>query len=282
MCLADALVEEWGLEPGVSPAALGYSEEMLIDPWKVDEEEIVSRWGYIPFSSRPSDVDLDEVSEILIEDIALPLCGENGWRAGYSSMLDIAPTPVPSTSHGDCSWFSPAFRSRAPVPKEYARHLHVSNRFYVTVEIGFTPATLSDTLQSIKAAHPSIQLPLPNAFTPAVPSCSADPTMLTNPFGDSTNRTGRLSALASSNVPFPGKLRELVIPITIGSVAEPAMQCVSHAGESLARRLEREAREERGEEPSRDQGQGPEGAWICAPPDYQSALEAVPAYLPVA
>jgi hypothetical protein len=40
------------------------------------------------------------------------------------------------------------------------------------------------------------------------------------------------------------------------------------------------AREERGEDARAVHGEGEEGAWLCAPPDYAEALESAPAYLP--
>lgn len=285
--LATAVEDEWGLGIGVSPQALGYTEEVVLEPWCRDEEELVSRWGWVPYSSRPG-ADPTEKAEVVIQDIALPLSGLNGegWTHGYSTSLDIEPTTVPSQAHGDCSWFSPAFRSRPPVAKEYGRHVHVSSRFYLSVQVGFATPALRDTLAAIGAASPDMEIAQPNGFTqPCAPSTSRHSgASLANPFAAQTPRTTRPSSPASTTTSpfmtpaFPGKLRELFIPLTIGSVAEPAMSCIANVAETSQQRREREEREERGED-LRSEGDGPEGAWMCAPPRYEDALKAAPAYV---
>ncbi|GAA5849913.1 hypothetical protein JCM8547_000952 [Rhodosporidiobolus lusitaniae] len=287
--LASAIEDEWGLGPGMSMAALGYPEEVIHEPWCKEEEEIVSRWGWVPYSSRPG-ADPTEKAEVVIKDIALPLCGPDGmgWTHGYSSSLDLEPTATPSTTHGECSWFSPAFRNRPPVAKEYGRHVHVSSRFFLSIEVGFASPTLRETLLHLRDESPDLELPRPNSFTsatsPRTSSYSGHST--SNPFFTPSSRTRRSSPAASTpagQLPFPGKLRELFIPITIGSVAEPGLACLNGTGandaESAARRAEREAREERGEDTSRQHGEGPEGAWLCAPPRYEDALRSAPAYV---
>ncbi|KAL8286653.1 hypothetical protein RQP46_004181 [Phenoliferia psychrophenolica] len=285
--LATAIEDEWGLGIGVSPAQLGYTEETVLEPWCRDEEEIVSRWGWVPYSSRPG-ADPSAKAEVVIQDIALPLSGLHGegWTHGYSTSLDIEPTAVPSQAHGDCSWFSPAFRTRPPVAKEYGRHIHVSSRFYLSVQVGFATPQLRETLVAIGAASPDMEIAAPNSFTsPTLPSTSRHSGhSLSNPFAAQTPRTPRPSSPASPtsspfNTPaFPGKLRELFIPLTIGSVAEPAMSCIAGVQESSQQRREREEREERGED-LRSEGEGPEGAWMCAPPLYEEALKCAPAYV---
>ncbi|GAA6001683.1 hypothetical protein JCM10207_002265 [Rhodosporidiobolus poonsookiae] len=285
--LQSAIEDEWGLGSGVSLASLGYPEEVIVEPWCKEEEEIVSRWGWVPYSSRPG-ADPNEKAEVVIKDIALPLTGPDGqpWSHGYSSSIDLEPTATPSAVHGECSWFSPAFRSRPPVAKEYGRHVHVSSRFFLSIEVGFASPALRDTLCALHSQSPDLELPRPNSFTaassPRVSSVSGQST--SNPFHVPSSRAARSSPGASmpaGALPFPGKLRELFIPVTIGSVAEPGMACLSGMGEaeSASRRAEREAREERGEDTRREHGEGPEGAWLCAPPVYEEALRTAPAYV---
>ncbi|GAA5832896.1 hypothetical protein JCM11251_000521 [Rhodosporidiobolus azoricus] len=285
--LAGAIEDEWGLGPGVSMASLGYPEEVIVEPWCKEEEEIVSRWGWVPYSSRPG-ADPNEKAEVVIKDIALPLTsGAEGWTHGYSSSLDLEPTSTPSSTHGECSWFSPAFRNRPPVAKEYGRHVHVSSRFFLSIEVGFASPALRETLLHLRDQSPDLELPRPNSFTAATsPRTSVYSGQSTsNPFFVPSPRTRRNSPAAETpagQLPFPGKLRELFIPVTIGSVAEPGLACFAGQGgeaESASRRAERQAREERGEEPSREHGEGPEGAWLCAPPQYEEALRTAPAYV---
>ncbi|KAM0752183.1 hypothetical protein T439DRAFT_379283 [Meredithblackwellia eburnea MCA 4105] len=300
--LATAIDDEWGLGMGVTPQALGYSEDVLLEPWCKEEVEIVSRWGWVPYASRPG-ANPHEKAEVVIQDIALPLSGPDGqgWSHGYSTCLDIEPVSVPSQTHGTCSWFSPAFRSRAPVAKEYARHVHLSARFYLSVQVGFANPSLGEVLKAVGSISPDMEIARPNNFTqPRAPGVSAfSGASLVNPFAAAASSSrggggggggggGRNSSSNSSsstspfnNPPsFPGKLRELFIPLTIGSVAEPSLDCIARAGdtESAAQRREREMREERGED-VRSLGEGPEGAWLCAPPRYEDALRSVPAYV---
>ncbi|BGP44900.1 hypothetical protein JCM10450v2_000715 [Rhodotorula kratochvilovae] len=286
--LAQAIEDEWGLGAGVSLAALGYPEEVIVDPWCKEEEEIVSRWGWVPYSSRPG-ADPSEKAEVVIKDISLPLCGADGrgWNHGYSTSLDLEPTSVPTSTHGECSWFSPAFRARPPVAKEYGKHVHVSTRFFLSIEVGFASPALRDTLAALQAQSPDLELPRANAFTaPASPRTSVFSGQSTsNPFFVPSTRSPRrvppgAEATPAGALPFPGKLRELFIPITVGSVAEPGLAClVATEGETAQRRQEREAREERGEDASAVHGEGPEGAWMCAPPRYEDALRSAPAYV---
>lgn len=284
--LATAIEDEWGQGLGVTPRALRYSEEVILEPWCRDEEEIISRWGWVPYSGRPG-ADPMEEAEVVIQDISLPLSGVRGegWTHGYSTSVDLEPAVVPSQAHGDCSWFSPAFRTRPPVVKEYAKHVHVSSRFFLSVQVGFATPALRETLLAIGAASPDMEIPAPNGFTqPCAPSTSRfSGASLANPFAAQTPRIARPSTPSSPttspfNTPaFPGKLRELWIPFTLGSVAEPSMSCFANV-ETAQMRADREEREERGED-VRGEGEGAEGAWMCAPPTYIAALKAAPAYL---
>lgn len=293
--LAVAIENDFGVN-GISPALLGLPEEVLMERWCKEETELVSRWGYIPYSSRPG-ANPSEKAEVIIQDLALPLSGlnESGWTSGYSTSLDLEPTIVPDQSHhGECSWFSPAFRHRPPVAREYSKHVHISSKFFVSIEIGFANATLQETLQAIKIISPDILIPSPATFTPPqIPSTSRfSGASLSNPFLPLANSTRShrpspttpTSPSTSTTSPFnpapsfPGKFREIFIPIEIGSVAEPSLDCISRADESSTSRAEREGREERGED-TRADGEGAEGAWRIAPPDYEDAISKVPAYL---
>ena len=277
-----AIEQEWGLGAGTSPGSCGYPEEVIVEPYCKAEEEIVSRWGWIPYSSRPG-ADPLEQAEVIIRDIALPLSGLDGegWSHGYSTGLDLEPTPVPSLQHGDCSWFSPAFRMRPPIAKEYQKHIHLSSRFFLSLEVGFAPAGLGDVLDAIGAASPDMEIPPPNTFTsPQRPSDSLFSGVdLSNPFHVPNLRSRRPSTPPPLSPAFPGRLRELFIPLTIGSVAEPAMSCIAAAGESVSRRAEREEREERGEDTRAELGEGADGAWLVAPPNYCDAVKSSPAYV---
>ncbi|GAA6058732.1 hypothetical protein JCM10212_003420 [Sporobolomyces blumeae] len=289
--LAGAIEDEWGLGTGVSLAQMGYPEEVIIEPWCREEEEVVSRWGWVPYASRPG-ADPTQKAEVVINDISLPLTGADGmgWTHGYSTALDLEPTSTPNQVHGECSWFSPSFRNRPPVEKEYGKHVHVSSRFYLSVEVGFASPQLAETLRDLGDESPDLELARPNTFTrPTSPSTSVySGASLSNPFFVPSSRT-RMTTSTPTRAgahPFPGKLRELLIPITIGSVAEPGLACLGPNGlgpasetESAARRAEREAREERGEDVRSLSGEGPEGAWLCAPPKYEDAVRTAPAYL---
>ncbi|GAA5950375.1 hypothetical protein JCM3765_004524 [Sporobolomyces pararoseus] len=284
MSLASAIEEEWGLGTGVSLSAMGYPEEVIVEPWCKEEEEIVSRWGWVPYSARPG-ADPTQKAEVVINDIALPLIGSNGmgWDHGYSTALDLEPTSTPSLTHGECSWFSPSFRNRPPISKEYSKHVHVSSRFFLSVEVGFASPQLRETLSALGQESPDLELPQPNTFTrPTSPRTSAySGASISNPFHVPSARSRHSAATPPSSLPFPGKLRELFIPITIGSVAEPGLACFTQErteAENASRRQEREQREERGEDVRSAEGEGPEGAWLCAPPQYEEAVKVAPAY----
>lgn len=99
---------------------------------------------------------------------------------------------------------------------------------------------------------------------------------------------------------FPGKIKEILIPVTIGSVAEPQMSCIisrasehAHAivpptqprsnptraatSEESAERAARDLDESEAERFERvgDDGEEP---WLCPPPTYKTAITSVPAY----
>ncbi|KAM0793165.1 hypothetical protein ACM66B_000639 [Microbotryomycetes sp. NB124-2] len=319
--LTVAVEKEWGLAPGQSLSSVGCPEDAALEPWCTEEEEVVSRWGWIPYASRPG-AEPTEQSEVVIRDVALPLSGTSaaGWTHGYSATLDLEPTTVPGQNHGDCSWFSPAFRHRAPVEKEYAKHLHVSTRFFLAIEVGFATPQLGDVLRKLGSCSPDMDIPMPNTFTtPSSPRASTVSGLsVTNPFHvpcNSATRNAASAAVPASPCTFPGTMRELMIPLTIGSVAEPttnrigplasvATRSSSSGGsadesqgyndeatvsqdesEARRRRAERDARQDRGEARSTSRvdeflNDGDDGAceraWLCAPPAYEDALKTVP------
>lgn len=133
----------------------------------------------------------------MIRDLAIPLLteGELGWSHGYSTTLDLEPSPAPAIDHhpvSGSSWFSPSFRRRPPVEKEYGRHLHASIRFSIAIEVGFarvpegsTDGVLGATLQEIRSVlGDEFQIPAPHTFTRAsAPKLSSTTgRSLTNPF----------------------------------------------------------------------------------------------------
>jgi hypothetical protein len=247
--LAAAIDEAWGVGAASTMAIGGFLDASIaMKEWCTSEEEVISRWGWIPYSSRPG-ADPTETAEVIIHDIGLPLSGieGEGWRHGYSTSLDIEPTPVPSLAHGESSWFSPAFRHRPPVAGEYEEHVHVSTRFFLKFEVGFSRRP------DFEVALSSLGIPPPPPFSftsPRGPSSTPGPSS-TNPF---------------PNNPFPGKLRSLLIPVTIGSVAEPSMECIVAAGISTGRQIEMD---ERLEVETEERDPAMEGTWLCAPPGYE-------------
>lgn len=171
-------------------------DEAMLATHLKEEKEICSRWGYIPYHLRPHANPMEEC-EVLIRDLAIPLLteGELGWSHGYSTALDLEPCPAPTLDHHPVtgsSWFSPAFRRRAPVEKEYGRHLHVSTRFSIAIEVGFarvpegcTEGILGETLSEIRSVlGDEFNIPAPHTFTKAsVPRTSSiTGGSLTNPF----------------------------------------------------------------------------------------------------
>ncbi|KAI5478501.1 hypothetical protein MNV49_005029 [Pseudohyphozyma bogoriensis] len=113
------LPESQPILPDCCDVAMHWLEEFL-----ETTKSLHSRWGWIPYSSQPG-ADPTKEAKVLILNIGLPLSGllndegnAQGWQHGYSTSLDIEPTAVPTLAHGDCSWFSPAFRlsSCSPTP----------------------------------------------------------------------------------------------------------------------------------------------------------------------
>ncbi|KAK4054837.1 hypothetical protein OIV83_000761 [Microbotryomycetes sp. JL201] len=310
--LTVAVEKEWGLAPGQSLSSVGCPEDAALEPWCTEEEEVVSRWGWIPYASRPG-AEPTEQSEVVIRDVGLPLSGTDGagWTHGYTATLDLEPTTVPGSNHGDCSWFSPAFRHRAPVEKEYAKHLHVSTRFFLAIEVGFATPALGDVLRKLGSCSPDMEFPMPNTFTsPSSPRASSVSGLsVTNPFHvpcSSARRDPASAAVPASPCSFPGTVRELMIPLTIGSVAEPttnrigplaavssrpsdlnSVETENEDEQARRRRAERDARQDRGESHSSPTSRGDaflndgddgasERAWLCAPPAYEDAVKTVP------
>ncbi|KAA1098008.1 hypothetical protein PGT21_026537 [Puccinia graminis f. sp. tritici] len=176
-------------------------EEVLLEKHLKEETEICSRWGYVPYHLRPNANPLEEC-EVLIRDLSIPLLndGEVGWAHGYSTSLELEPSEAPTIDHhpvSGSSWFAPAFRRRPPVEKEYGRHLHVSTRFSIAIEIGFArvpehaqaTGILHDTLQQVKmAVGDDFVIPAPHTFTKASqPKHTATGVSITNPFPASSS-----------------------------------------------------------------------------------------------
>ncbi|KAI7966037.1 hypothetical protein MJO29_001785 [Puccinia striiformis f. sp. tritici] len=199
-------------------------EEVLLEKHLKEEKEICSRWGYVPYHLRPNANPLEEC-EVLIRDLSIPLLndGELGWAHGYSTSLELDPSEAPLIDHhpvSGSSWFSPAFRRRPPVEKEYGRHLHVSTRFSIAIEIGFArvpehaqaTGVLHDTLQQVKmAVGDDFVIPAPHTFTKASsPRHTASGVSITNPFPASTS---------SSNAQPSGHRHQSSLPINLPSTS---------------------------------------------------------------
>lgn len=255
--LAAAIDGAWGAGATSTMAMGGFLDPSIaMKKWCTSEEEVVSRWGWIPYSSRPG-ADPTETAEVIIHDIGLPLSGiqGEGWTHGYSTSFDIEPTPVPSLTHGESSWFSPVFRHRPPVAAEYQEHVHVSTRFFLRVEVGFSRRPDFDVVLEALGITPPPALIF---SSPQGPSSTSGPSS-TNPFPNNSSR-------------FPGKLRSLLIPVTIGSVAEPSMECIIAAGMSPGRQIGQIGQIEMDERPeveTEELDQALEGIWLCAPPGYE-------------
>ncbi|POW08978.1 hypothetical protein PSTT_07112, partial [Puccinia striiformis] len=195
-------------------------EEVLLEKHLKEEKEICSRWGYVPYHLRPNANPLEEC-EVLIRDLSIPLLndGELGWAHGYSTSLELDPSEAPLIDHhpvSGSSWFSPAFRRRPPVEKEYGRHLHVSTRFSIAIEIGFArvpehaqaTGVLHDTLQQVKmAVGDDFVIPAPHTISPRH---TASGVSITNPFPASTS---------SSNAQPSGHRHQSSLPINLPSTS---------------------------------------------------------------
>ena len=289
------MMNEWGLP-----------EELFFEEFCKEEEEIVSRWGYIPYSLRAKEgAAPGSKAQVIISDITLPVAGPNGeWTHGYSSQLDLGPMPCPTMRHGECSWFSPALSDRPVAKADYDRHVHASARHYVSIEVGFANDKMKETLAEIGDSVNEMEIPQANSFTsPQAPTFSPlSGLSTTNPF-PSQGRSKRTASSPFQHAPqlpsFPGKLKEILIPVTIGSVAEPQMACiagrVNEAGPSVIpptpsrptpastpeQSAERAARDLDETENERFERVGDDGeeAWLCPPPSYKVAVSSVPAYV---
>jgi hypothetical protein len=292
------MVNEWGLP-----------DDMYMEEFCREEEEIVSRWGYVPYSVRAKEgATPGSKAQVIISDITLPV-GNGEWNHGYSCGLDLAPTASPSMKHGECSWFSPALSKRPPARQEYERYVHASTRHYVSIEVGFASDRLGDVLGQVGDVVQDMEVPQPNTFTvPSTPSTSTFTGLsVTNPFPSTTTisrtrRNGSIFQQIPTLPSFPGKLKEILIPITIGSVAEPQLSCLlsrnsdsqpsvipspprapatpqrAATAEESADRAARDADESEAERFERvgDDGEEP---WLFPPPSYATAVTTAPAYI---
>lgn len=290
------MMNEWGLP-----------EDLFFEEFCKEEEEIVSRWGYVPYSVRAREgATPGSKAQVIISDITLPVGSNDGeWKHGYSCALDLGPTTCPSMKHGECSWFSPALSKRPPTKSDYEKFIHASTRHFVSIEIGFANDKLADVLAQVGGAVPDLSIPEPNTFTyPSAPAAShVTGHSRTNPFpaASAASRTKKMHSPGTSTAwlpSFPGKVKEILIPVTIGSVAEPQMSCITQrvseapissvippaprstraaTAEESADRAARDADESESERFERvgDDGEEP---WLCPPPSYGAAVTTAPAY----
>lgn len=213
----------------------GLPDEMVWEQWRVSEDTLCSRWGYVPCEARIRSEEEYENAEVIMSDISLPVGGgSDGWQHGYSTAIDLPPSSRPSASSSTGSWFSPALQSViAGNAKDADRHLHVSTRFYLSVEIGFhsSPTRLGDLLAA-REAELGGNVPRPSTFTkPAAPginpfpgdcsgSATPSPFLGTRQGGASTSQWEKGAASSgasffgrssSASGVFPGTVRELLI-----------------------------------------------------------------------
>lgn len=295
---AHEAANEWGLP-----------EDIFMEEFCKEEEEIVSRWGYVPYSVRAkAGAAPGNKAQVVISDITLPVGSDDGsWDHGYTSFIDLGPSSPPSMQHGECSWFSAALSERKPLASDYQKYVHASSRHFISIEIGFAPTDLGRTLREISECVPDMEIPSANTFTcPKSPSTSPlSGLSVTNPFAcasSATHRVKRAQCSPFQHAPqlpaFPGKMKEILIPVTIGSVAEPQMSCIANrTAECLAsvipsatRQTPSATAEESAERAARDLdeseaeryervGDDGEEAWLCPPPSYKHALKSSPAYV---
>lgn len=225
----------------------GLPDEMVWEQWRVSEDTLCSRWGYVPCEARVRSDEEYENAEVIMRDISLPVgSGAEGWQHGYSTSIDLPPSARPSATSSTGSWFSPALQSViAGNAKDSDRHLHVSTRFFLSVEIGFhsSPTRLGDILAA-REAELGGAVPKPSTFTkPASPGVNPFPgdhsgSATPSPFlgggrqHGSTTQWERGAASASGSFfgrsstaggVFPGTVRELLI------VRTRLFQCPSYS-----------------------------------------------------
>lgn len=251
--------DDWGFGSGASDLS-----ELLWERYEKEEVELGQRWGVV---TLPASVDSKEGSHFQLKDIQLPLTGLSEANAGCTTSIDLAPAQgKPTMIHGDSSWFSPAAQRAMDASNSgaWSKHFHVSSRFFVAVEIGF-----------FNSSAPLQNYPL-NEFI----SCAGPP-----PFA---NRKNSHSATFTNKAPaFPGKLRELLVPIIVGSVSEPGQAWHLAQTASSGRPINRDPEDWQGEARG-PTVQGEDGAvatpetqghWVCPPPSYEDALVSAPGYV---
>lgn len=236
------------------------SKELLWERYEKEDMELGQRWGVV---TLPSSVTTEAQRHVQLKDIHLPLSGVSERNAGYSVSVDMPPSfGRPSLNHGESSWFSPVVEEAMAKTSNnsWNKYFHVSSRFYIAVEIGFFNGSASTTTSR------------PGQFV----ACSGP-----SPFVERKGMGRRFSAPA-----FPGKLRELLVPITVGSVSEPGQNWYQTQSAGTGRPINRDPDEWQGEERGAT-AEGEDGAqaapehqghWMYAPPSFEEALEAPPSY----
>ncbi|GAA95445.1 uncharacterized protein L969DRAFT_85130 [Mixia osmundae IAM 14324] len=309
----DDEIRHWADHIDVTSAQM---EDHILSRCLKSEETLVSRFGVIPWHLREH-----QSAQITIEGLALPLTREDSnssWTHGYSTALSLRPEAMRNTNGSDdtTTWFAPSLRNPQLNNKTCARHLFCASRFFVCIEVGFAH-DLTRTLEQLnipvakagrfsKPVFDDCNSVYNRPFGAALPRRSSLETMLSSSLdldlsgrllsSQSSLPRRSLSQTAAASGPveaellhkprlplvLPG-LKHLEVGISVGSVAEPSLNCF----EVLPRRQTYDpalgSQDESGVSaadisPSASV-QESDKAWICAPPPYIQALRSAPAYL---
>lgn len=227
-----------------------------------EENEISQRWGIV---NLPSSGTSEKNAHFTFKDIEMPLAPlSTSACGGYSTSLNLRPGSCrPSLRHGSSCWFSPMVQAACQTNADsdaWDRHVHASSRFFVAVEIGFF-----DSPSPSFHRQPFGQLVMQNSPAPY------------------TDMAPSSVAAASTAPTFPGKLRELQMPILVGSVIEPSSVVLqTQHGSFGGRSLDSWQGEARGPTSQSEEGSTRtdknQGHWVIPPPSYSEALHTVPGY----
>lgn len=235
-------VRDRGCDVGSEAADTMLPEELVLANYVKEEKEVCSRWAYFLADELESDV--------VTREVGLPLFNPDGtsWHHGYSSAIALAPElpppkdAFPAGPDGTASsWFSPTLRQRPPVEKEYARFLYAESKFSVVVEVGFSTRSADDDregaiIRALAQLHEAGQteIPLPGVFSE--PATAGD-SEASRPFATPSSpaltaqrpatTTGAGFVRSPERPAFRGRIKVTKIPVTIGSVAEPMLECLS-------------------------------------------------------